>query len=411
MVGKRTLPERHNPLLDPDSAPSHEDLVGRRRLGQTNLAVKPGLVGVTSATKSENLGTFDYAHLRVPLPKDLSGSGIFTLKASASYPESYFLMRRSSDGYISATGMFKAAFPWASLAEEEAERRFQKTFPSAGPEEVAGSVWIAPEEALHLSEEYKMRHWIAALLDPTPIEKGSKDKNSVSVQQPPKFDIMKAAPVVLPPTSTLRPTRARSSRSASPSKAAVTPRKIATPRKPRATRSAAKAEPLNGEEVVEMTKTEAVEITETSSTTNAPATALSNGIARQSAAADLVEADTKPIDTVRIEVQETVEQNGDVETTTTNVKIDVPADHPELPTPEDPTKMIEEAKRMVEEARELELASGSQSLKRKVQGDDEIEAERPVKQARTVATVEQKLYKERVSNKALIGVGVMAAIG
>jgi hypothetical protein len=42
--------------------------------------------------------------------------------------------------------MFKAAFPWASLAEEEAERRFQKKFPSAGPDEVAGSVWIAPEE-------------------------------------------------------------------------------------------------------------------------------------------------------------------------------------------------------------------------------------------------------------------------
>lgn len=42
--------------------------------------------------------------------------------------------------------MFKAAFPWASLAEEETERRYQKTFPSAGPDEVAGSVWIAPEE-------------------------------------------------------------------------------------------------------------------------------------------------------------------------------------------------------------------------------------------------------------------------
>ena len=42
--------------------------------------------------------------------------------------------------------MFKAAFPWASMAEEEAERKFQKTFPSAGPDEVAGSVWIAPEE-------------------------------------------------------------------------------------------------------------------------------------------------------------------------------------------------------------------------------------------------------------------------
>jgi hypothetical protein len=54
--------------------------------------------------------------------------------------------RRSSDGYISATGMFKVAYPWASLVEEEAERKYQKTFPSAGPEEIAGSVWIAPEE-------------------------------------------------------------------------------------------------------------------------------------------------------------------------------------------------------------------------------------------------------------------------
>jgi hypothetical protein len=71
-----------------------EILVERRRLGQTNLAVKSGAVGVSNASKAENLGTFDYAHLRVPLPKDLSGSGIFTLKTSTLYPESYFLMVR-----------------------------------------------------------------------------------------------------------------------------------------------------------------------------------------------------------------------------------------------------------------------------------------------------------------------------
>lgn len=106
-------------------------------------------------------GTFDYAHLRVPLPKDLSGSEIFALKNMTAYPESYFLMvrrqgrlltkadatqRRSSDGYISATGMFKAAFPWASHKEEDAERQYHKKFSSAGDEEVAGSVWLAPEE-------------------------------------------------------------------------------------------------------------------------------------------------------------------------------------------------------------------------------------------------------------------------
>jgi hypothetical protein len=63
-------------------------------LGQTNLGAKPGIVGVSNATKAENMGTFDYAHLRVPLPKDLSGSGIFTLSRASVFPESYFLMVR-----------------------------------------------------------------------------------------------------------------------------------------------------------------------------------------------------------------------------------------------------------------------------------------------------------------------------
>lgn len=38
---------------------------------------------------------FDYAHLRVPLPKDLQGSGIFTLQRNHHYPEAYFLMVRN----------------------------------------------------------------------------------------------------------------------------------------------------------------------------------------------------------------------------------------------------------------------------------------------------------------------------
>jgi hypothetical protein len=69
-------------------------LIERRRLGQTNLAVKAGAAGIANATKADNLGVFDYAHLRVPLPKDLSGSGIFTLGRNTAYPESYFLMVR-----------------------------------------------------------------------------------------------------------------------------------------------------------------------------------------------------------------------------------------------------------------------------------------------------------------------------
>ena len=40
--------------------------------------------------------------------------------------------------------MFKVAYPWASLAEEEAEKKFLKTLPEAGREEIAGNVWVPP---------------------------------------------------------------------------------------------------------------------------------------------------------------------------------------------------------------------------------------------------------------------------
>lgn len=123
-IMKRSLPSRHNPMLEgsnippctspqtsplrPSALPSsrhHNDqsstaadppstdneLVEMRRLGQTNLG-----------TKSPNdANLFSYVHLRAPLPQPLDGSEIF----GNSAPESYFLMRRSQDGFVSSTGM------------------------------------------------------------------------------------------------------------------------------------------------------------------------------------------------------------------------------------------------------------------------------------------------------------------
>lgn len=261
-----------------------------------------------------------------------------------------------------------------------------------------------------------MRHWIEALLDPTPIEKGSKDKVNTHIQQPPIFDIDNATPVALPHSNLRTSTRARSTRSVSPGKMATPSRKIATPRKPRTARGAAKAEIAKVEEALESSASKA-------------ASALQNVIANgadidDSVASESVSGEVKEVEAqeegvkegvVHIEVHETVEKNGDIETKSTNVSIDVPHNHAELPEPEDPTKMIEEARRMVAEAQKLEQGSSSDigsSLKRKV--DEVVEAaelaaERPAKSTRY--TTEQKLAKEKVSRRALVGVFAMAAIG
>lgn len=42
--------------------------------------------------------------------------------------------------------MYKAAFPFASIEEEADERAYHKKMKSAGSEEVAGNVWISPDE-------------------------------------------------------------------------------------------------------------------------------------------------------------------------------------------------------------------------------------------------------------------------
>lgn len=186
MSRPNTLPESRNLLLEEDRSPSHEILVERRCLGQTELKVKPGQVGTSNTTKFENLGVLDYAHLRVPLPKDPTGSGIFMKGANRKWPEAYFLIRRSSDGFISATCMFKAAFPYAQVEEEAAEKDYIMSLEEALSEEVAGHVWIDPGKALELADEYGIKLWIAALLDPESITHGISDTPQ-AIKSPPPY--------------------------------------------------------------------------------------------------------------------------------------------------------------------------------------------------------------------------------
>lgn len=259
-----------------------------------------------------------------------------------------------------------------------------------------------------------MRHWIEALLDPAPIEKGNKEKVNTQIRMPPKFDVSNAAPVLLPPAAPVstRPTRARSTRSASPSKMATPSRKIATPRKPRTTRNAVKSDIKVDESFESTTPSSALQTHIANGTTPSDSAASSvNGEVYETKEEEVKEG------TFRVEIQETTETIGNVETTTTNVKLDVPHSHSELPEPEDPMKMIEEAKRMVAEAQLLDAGTSDGIIKvskrkiEEVMDAAELAEERSSKAVKVAYTTEQKLTKEKVTRRALVGVTVMVAIG
>ncbi|KAI9837198.1 MAG: hypothetical protein M1837_003100 [Sclerophora amabilis] len=383
MVQKRSLPKKGNPLLSATKVTSYEDLIDRRRLGQTKLEVKQAQIGISNATLPSNLGVFEYAHLRAPLPADLSAqnSGVF----KDPIPDSYFLMRRSKDGYISATGMFKAAFPYASGGDEELERKYILDMPATSHDETAGNVWIPEKFALDLAEEYNIGIWIKALLDPTPIDsKGASSGPKKSISPPPKFTLPKAYALHPPEPVQSTPSRRGRPRADSPGKQSSPGKKGTSTRKPRVTKAANVANANAASDSLQQALNSAAIAAESEASTNG--------------------------DKVTVEVDSGIDMNGNVETDHTNVKVEVPGNAPDLALPENPETVIAKAKEMVQEARRLEGSSSSKATKRKA---DQLDKDEDGEQepSKKIKTMEEELKKERIKTRALLGLSATLAIG
>lgn len=243
--------------------------------------------------------------------------------------------------------------------------------------------------ALDLADEYGIRHWIKALLDPEPIIHGTSDPKK-TIKSPPPFHMTETTNGAKTPGGGRRTTRgARSMRSESPSKAKATPRKIATPRRPRRTRGTT-AEP---EEPVVVAPVEPV-----NGTTASPKTTVNGTTA-------------PPKDTVRLEVETTTGANGEEDV---KLKVEMPSNHPNLDIPDNTDEMLEKARQMVAEARKIDgtitREKGKRKIEEVVEKEDEIEAEAASRAAARARPVEVELRKEKIRRRALTGIAATLAV-
>ncbi len=222
-----------------------------------------------------------------------------------------------------------------------------------------------------MADEYGIRQWIEALLDPEPITHGTSDSTK-AITSPPtyKFKDMPNGAGKTPAKKAASRKSVRGEKDAPPaSPTKKTPaRKTATPRRPRKSRGKS-AEPeavLNGE-------TAKVE----------------------------VEAESKP------------SLIGGEEVEITKINIDMPAGSSVAGASKDGPAMLEKAREMVEEAAKVS-GRGTGKGKRKARelaDDDEEGAASPASDSKRVKTVALELRRERIKRRALTGIAASLAIG
>ena len=128
-------------------------------------------------------------------------------------------------------------------------------------------------------------------------------------------------------------------------------------------------------------------------------------------AASAVNGESVNEDVAKVDIESRVETKGDVTTETTNVKFEMPKGTVELPLPESPEEMIDRAKEIVVQARKGD--SGPSRSKRKAgELDEELEGdssgEQPAKKAKLL---QQEVRREKVRNRALLGIAATLVAG
>lgn len=328
-----------------------------------------------------------------------------------------------------------------------------------------------------LAEEYGINTWIEALLDPEDVDISPAVNPNKHIATPPKFTMPKNRNLDIGDKSSRQRTTSRELRSASPTKrlaptpASIKDRPKATPRKPRAkknpnlqdvkpareTRASSQAanEMLSssfadsvadsaadsGEERDVDAETEAIadDVEATVDETNEDDEEGEEEEVQEEEDDD-IEDEALPENTVRVSVQADVTDDGETETTRTTVRVEMPADAPELALPKDASGMIEQARAIVERARELqdsqtgEGATPAPSASRKRKADEyeedlvlELEANEelvevmpaeadasssqpPTKKLRVMVPAEE-YRREKVTKRAFLGLSFSLAFG